>query len=270
MKLKIKHFILTRFMCETNMEGEDFIFNDKILKSSYELLLKNALSSLENQTNKNFEFIILIHDTIDLDKVSFLFDIRSDLNIKIVRKCDVDTYIKSYYDLYDYIIVSNIDYDDFCHKTCVSTIQKSIRQETTFKMFGWKVGVTLFENDYQTYLFKPKYCPDRGFFSVMSSLIYSTKINRCENTPVKIYDIAKNDNGNHTKWREIIIRDYQSYGLSKLDEDFFDYEDTDEPRFIWYRHKNAERYIKNRKQRLSDVCIPINMMDFKKTKKRKK
>ena len=264
MTLKIKHFILTRFMCETNMEGEDFIFDDNVLAISYKLLLENSLSSLENQTNKNFEFIILIHDKIDLDKVSFLESINSDIKIKILRKSEVDEYIKSYYGLVDFIIVTNIDYDDFCHKTCVDSIQKSINTNTTFKMFGWEKGVTLYEGDRNAYLFKPSYCPEKGFFSVMASLIYSTKIQRNEFTPVKIYDVAKNDGGNHKKWKEIILRDYKKYGLSELDKDFFDYEKTENPRFIWFRHKNAESYIKTGKTRLSNIKIKINMKDFKK------
>ena len=61
MKTNIKHFVITRFLENNSVYDKAFnIFgNNQFASSWFELFKNNAFKSLINQTNKNFELLIV-------------------------------------------------------------------------------------------------------------------------------------------------------------------------------------------------------------------
>ena len=55
--MKIKHFVITRFLTRDDLGYGDRIFDDDVIAESVEYVKKYFIPSLENQTNKNFERI---------------------------------------------------------------------------------------------------------------------------------------------------------------------------------------------------------------------
>ena len=113
--MKIKHFIITRFFSQNFEKTNEELFSEKFLSNGFKLVKKNFIKTLENQTNKNFEVIIMIHNDIDIDKIKPLYDIESSFKISIIRKKDIDKYISEFYDTFDFIITTRLDYDDFVY-----------------------------------------------------------------------------------------------------------------------------------------------------------
>ena len=152
----------------------------------------------------------------------------------------------------------------FFHKDNLKIITQSIKDTTTFKMFGFINGVTLIDGETETHLFTPPYLGTTGFFSCCTSIIYSTKDNFTDDFPFIVYEVAKKHKGKHSNWKHIIEEEYKNWGLNKLDNDFFDYDKDDKLiRFIWIRQPQSYTTIKLTEQHktlhLSDEIISLDL-----------
>lgn len=260
--MKIKHIITTR-LCRSDFLKDGRVFEEKYVYDSIGIMQNNFIRTLENQTNKNFEILVLCNPKNDDKK--FLYEkLETKLDIKFMSAGTFE-YVNSFFDEYDFIINTTLDTDDFLHKDCVEMIQKCVRDNTTFKMYGFVNGATIVQGEHTAYKFEKEYLGKTGFMSCGTSIIYSTKLNFTKEFPYFIYSVAKKYNGKHTNWKNIILSEYKNWGLEYLDEDFFDYTNDDKIRFIWVRQPMSFSTIKlnkdNSKLHFSNVSKEINLLD---------
>ena len=252
----IKHFIITRFMCENFDRPNDFIFDDHFLQESFLIMKNHLLKSLSIQSNKNFEFIIMIHNEIDIEKVRFLYELKDcyDFKIVILRKNELHDYINQFKEDYDYIITSRIDYDDHIYKTVVDDTQKRIDENYEVILYGLKNGVTVIDGEEEARFISLNY-KGKGFFSVFETVIINTKKNK------KVFSVY--DLGDHTRIYKTLKEKYLTYGLSNIGAIKYLCDDTDETRYIWLRHKKSQSFMLNNTLHLRHIEVKgLNLSDF--------
>ena len=132
-------------------------------------------------------------------------------------------------------------------------------------MYGFIKGATLVDGETEAHLFIPSYAGKDGFFSCCTSIIYSTKLNFGDEFPFIIHNVANKYNGNHPNWKHIIEKEYKNWGLTELDDDFFDYPTDEQTRYIWIRQPLSYTTIKlnqeNKSLHYSDEIIKLNLKE---------
>ncbi len=73
------------------------LFDQDLLDKGVEIFNQYTLKSFENQSNKNFEIIMMIHNEIDLNHKSIkkLYNIKSDIKINILRQKEINSFIEN-------------------------------------------------------------------------------------------------------------------------------------------------------------------------------
>lgn len=182
--MKIKHYILIRFFCLDNTHNphwlnKEQLFNQKFLDENIKIFEKYLLKSLENQTNNNFEIIIMIHNEIDENHPSILKlkQIKSTIKINIIRFNEINDFLQNHLDdNYDYMITSKIDHDDLIYNEAVEEIQNKCNKNVPFYWMGYDKLITMINDNYlDTYKFYPDY-KGVGAMSTFQSIILNTKI----------------------------------------------------------------------------------------------
>lgn len=255
--MTIKHLIIARFMCNNFGHANEELFDQKWLKDSFEMLKKHLIKSLLVQTNKNFELVILIHDEIPIENVLFLYDYAqnfTEFNITVLRKNEIENYTKSFYESYDFIITSRIDYDDHIHKNVVEETQKKIDPNYTLILYGLKNGVSLVDGDTECHFMSMNY-NECGFFSAFETLMINTKK---YDRGITIYSL-----GDHSLACKYLIKNYENHGIKDKNEVKILCDDIDETRYIWIRHKNSQLVMQKNKWHNTDIIVEnLQLEDF--------
>jgi len=238
--MKIRHIISTRFLAWDSKQERDDKYRIQLTK----VLYNNFIKTIQNQTSNDYECVIITNE----QSINYVSSLTFPIPVKIFTYDGLRDNIKQHMDEYDYIIHTNCDCDDFFHKDNLKLIKDAITPGTTFKMYGYIKGATLVDGESEPHLFTPSYIGKDGFFSCCTSIIYSTKLQFNEEFPFLIHDVAKKYNGKHGKWKHIIEKEYKSWGLPSLDDDFFDYPNDNIVRFIWIRQPLSYTTIKLNKE----------------------
>lgn len=152
----IKHFIITRFNCRLTVDTSKYdkkLFNilDKDwLDDRFSKLQKYCCTSMKNQINQNFTWLVLIHEDTPryyLDKFkkykNFVpFYVKDDDNWgKTGYKNYIKNYIKKNKDIT--LILSRIDSDDMLSKNYVDYIQNNlaISDKKKNKIINFEYGI---------------------------------------------------------------------------------------------------------------------------------
>lgn len=176
--MKIKHYIVVRFFNKAlgNFLEKDQL-SDKLLSMGVKLLELNLLKSLENQTCKNFELILLIHDKLQQfnnDYYQKLLSISQNASFKIwlMTKDQFTILLNQNNDSFDKRIISRVDYDDLLLNIVVSDIQNTALrlQQKPILVYGYNNGWVWRDDTKQLYKVEKLY-NFNGHFSVMQSVI---------------------------------------------------------------------------------------------------
>lgn len=233
---KIKHIIATRFLC---FEGN---LGDKVLSKEYidmglHLMSNYLIPTLENQTNKNFELVVLVHPKLNLGVYKRKFLAMSDkLHIEVVRFNKFDEYVRDAAVLAENLIVTRIDYDDLVWNGAVDDIQKRIGIAPLY-IYGYNRGYAWHEGKTDLMAFYQEY-QKRGHMSIFQSCIIKTSVQEL----VSIHPYK----WNHTKPMESIENHNISGSLVKFEPNY------NKDAFVWVRHENTSSglifpgYVKNR------------------------
>jgi len=233
--LKIMHLILTRYLIERKNWKQ---FLDKIYQKEYiingiRVIKKYLLPSLENQSCKNFKFIIILGDKANISLVESLLNINTSLfETKIIYQKNIKSFIKNISNGFDILITTRIDYDDRIYYDAVNDVRKAINVNKPMILYGYNKGVHYyeFENKYYDFSFDYK---DQGCMSIFVSLIIVlNKINDTYN----IYDL-----GIHPKIRSRLLNSYNKFGLKGLSYEPAIF-DSGTAKFVWVRHKYSGQY----------------------------
>lgn len=224
--MKIKHYIITRFLSVNFTRTTEELLTPEHIQYHMNLLKHNFLKTLENQTCKDFEIVIEVHDELKEEYIKELQSIPSSLKIHVVRRKDASEFINSFDKTqYDYCIVSRLDDDDFVRKDIVAdTVSHVCDCENGILCYGYIKGYIGFDwTDKIVDMPDVRYAC--GHFSCMQSYIYDLR---------KISDITDVANCNHTNVGNYLEQVCSSHGLT------FDKEANfmvgPEHMYVWYRH----------------------------------
>lgn len=174
--MNIKHYIVIRFYCVDMMEKEK-LFDNELLNNGVDVFEKYTLKSLENQSNKNFEIILLIHNEIDdsVYPIQRLKSIQSDIKINVIRFSEYKDFISANLDSYDFLITTRMDHDDLIHNNAVKDIQSKCNLSIPLYFEGFDKLITMVNNDYENSCkFYPNY-NGNGAINIFQSVILNLK-----------------------------------------------------------------------------------------------
>lgn len=239
---KIKHVIVSRFFPQQDPRYPYNIFDVDFLSKQLNFAKNNALKSLENQTNKNFEFIFLVNEKFFSDpKYEFIFtELRNctSLPLKFVKthqavrgiawmytNTEMPSLIKEMFNHYDFVIQSALDFDDFIYKDAIADTQSKVNECNGILSYGYCKGYTYFNGELSPYrqLFN-----GMGHHSMLQSLILKSSF--AKNLPfIGIHSFV------HTKFKPGMKEFLEKNGVA-FSEDMFQ-QNASTNAFIYFRHK---------------------------------
>ena len=228
--LKIIHIIITRFAYsyqgKSDSRKEYFLNGIRVMK-------KYLLPSLENQSCKDFIWILLLGNEANIVSIKSLVNLNNSFQWYTVYNKDLKNFLRNITKGFDILITTRIDYDDRIYYDAVNDVRKEITINKPMVFYGYSRGLYFFELDNKYYDFE--YKSNSGAFSVFESLILV--LNKV-NDIYTIYDFRP-----HQNVRKNYIKNYKSYGIKQLN-----YEpgifDSGAPKYVWVRQKYS--YTKNR------------------------
>ena len=226
--LKIIHFILTRFMIDMQIyKNRDLIYEDEFISNGIRVMKKYLFPSLENQSCKNFTWILLLGDKANKTYIESLLPLNHSFDSKFIYKKDLKNYLKSITKDYNVLITTRIDYDDAIYYDAVNDVRKIINIEMPIMVHGYNRGVSYYEINGKFYDFYNTW-KNEGVMSVFASLIINLK--KVNDT----YTIL--DTGCHYEIRKNILNRYKNFGINKMNYEPAVFDNGD-PKFIYVRQK---------------------------------
>ena len=200
--LKIIHLIITRFMVElwrlpsfyTKIYTEDYILN------GIRVMKKYLIPSLENQSCRQFIWILMLRDKVDIAYIKSLLNFKGLFESNIIYQKDIKSYIRNITKGFDILITTRIDYDDRIYYDAVNDVRKSINISKPMIIYGYQRGLHFYESNNKYYEFYLTY-DNRGAMSVFLSLIIV--LNKVNDTYI-IYDLET-----HTRIRNKLLESYK-------------------------------------------------------------
>ena len=237
-KVRIVHLIITRFLMEF-WKANDFpkkLYRKDYILNGIRVMKKYLFPSLENQNCKNFTWILLLGNKINITNYNSLFNFNNTFESKVIKYKDLKNYMRNITKGFDILITTTIDYDDRIYYNAVNDVRKAINITKPIILYGYLRGFFYYEEYDKYYNFYNTY-KNQGAHSIFLSLI--TVLNKVNDT----YSII--EFGGHMRVRKILIEKYKSFGIKELN-----YEPaifvSGEPKFVWVRQKYSGSYIKNK------------------------
>lgn len=237
--MKIKHFIITRYFTVDDVYGEEMYTYD-FLYSWFDLFKNNLISSLNNINNRNFELIIMIHNKVNKKNVSFFNKLKVDYKITILHFNEIQKYLDSFYNKYDYIIESRMDFDDFVFNDVITDIQSKVNENITIKLYGYCSGYTYYKLNEKYYDFFHT-VKNIGHWGICSSIIYNTKF--VKNT--KHFNIYSFNHGRS----KINLQTWCKDNNIQWNDNMFE-QNKDIKAFIYYRPLNSYSELLNKRNNI--------------------
>ena len=206
--LKIIHIIITRFaigLFSKNDTTKDFILN------GFRVMKKYLLPSLENQSCKDFIWILILGDKANITFIKSLFKFNNSFQKYILYAKDLKKFLRNITKGFDILITTRIDYDDRIYYDAVNDVRKDININKPIFFHGYNRGLYFFEldNKYYDFEFKIK----SGAYSVFESVIII--LNKVKDT-YTIYDF-----GVHYHVKTNLLKYYKAYGINKPNYDIY-------------------------------------------------
>ena len=247
--LKIIHIIITRFTLNHHDDStKDYTLNEiRVMK-------KYLLPSLENQSCKDFIWILMLGNKENMTSLKSLLNFNNSFQWYIKYIKDIKNFLRNITKGFDILITTIIDYNGRIYYDAVNDVRKEININKPILFHGYNKGLYFFESDNKYYdcEFKNK----NGAFRVFESLIIVlNKVN-------DIYTV--HDFGYHYIVRRKLLKNYKSYGIKELN-----YEpiilDSGAPKFVWVRQKYSclYSYSKNKQNKKTEkINNSFNLSKF--------
>lgn len=181
---KMVHLVCTRFSLELDFEGEKRFdssvpaehpwTDEEYLENRFEIFEKYTFSSLRNQTNQNFIWLVMFHqDTPEKYKEKIRwFQMKmpqfqplyfaSEESVKM--KEIIRDYIQKNYAGY-FVITTRIDNDDLVHEKFVEKIQEGYKEDIKLKFLSFVNGL---QYDNRSRHILNFYSPNNHFISLFA------------------------------------------------------------------------------------------------------
>ncbi len=230
---KIIHFIITRFLVEFyGLYGfPNKLYENDYIPNGIRVLKKYLFPSLENQSCKQFIFILMIGNKVNITYLKSLLGFNNSFETKVIYEKDIKNYIRNMSKGFDVLISTRIDYDDCIYYDAVNDVRKSININKPIFLYGYNRGVYYFESNNKFYDYFYNYT-DGVWSTFISLIIILNKVN----DSYTIYDL-----GDHSYIKKNLLKSYKSYGIKELNYEptFFD---SGDPKFIYVRQKFSGSY----------------------------
>jgi hypothetical protein len=234
--IKIIHFIITRFLLFFSKDFSKIIFREDYILNGIRVMKKYLFPSLENQSCKNFTWILILGEKANITHIKSLLNLNNSFESKVMYLKEFRKYLKNITKGFDVLITTRIDYDDRIYFDAVNDVRKAININSPLIIYGYKRGLFYFEFNDKYYDFYFNY-KNEGVIGVFISLI--TILNKVNDT-YTIYDI-----GNHVMIRKIILQKYKSFGIKKLNYEPCIF-DSGTPKFVYVRQNYSHSFNKSR------------------------
>ena len=191
------------------------------------VMKKYLFPSLENQSCKDFVWVLLIGNKANITYIKSILDFNNSFKYNIVYQKDLNNYVKKKSKDIDILISTRIDYDDEIYYNAVNDIRKIIDIDKPAFLHGYNRGVYFFESNEKYYEYYYNY-DNKGVMSVFFSLIINLhKVNDS-------YTIL--DLGDHRYIKDKLLKNYKSFGIISLNYEPALFDDS-ENKFIYVRQK---------------------------------
>ena len=247
-KIKLTHLILTRFIFEFegNKVFQKLIYSEAYIKNGIRTMKKYLFPSLENQSCKNFTWILLLGDKADMSYIKSLLDLNTNsFESLIMYQKDFKNYVKDISKGLDFLLTTRIDSDDCIYYDAVNDVRKLIDINKPIFLHGYNKGVYYFEANDKYYDYYNNF-DNRGVMSIFISLILN--LNKVNDT-ITIFDL-----GDHTYIKKTLLKKYKSFGIKELDYDPSLFDESSQ-KFIYVRQNYSISF--DFTQRIPKQLTPI-------------
>ena len=207
--IKLIHIIITRFLIEFNADAEfkNNLYGEKYIRNGFRVMSKYLITSLENQSCKDFIWILMLGNKANIEYVRSIMKFNCTFNYRIVYLKDLKNYVNKLSYGFDILITTRIDYDDIIYYDAVNDIRKAINLKKPILLHGYNRGIYYFESNNKFYENYRKNETNGALGLFLSLIVVLNKIN----TTITIYEI-----GAHTHVRYNLLKKYKHFGLKKL------------------------------------------------------
>ena len=236
LNIRIMHLIITRFLI---IFYGKYGFPNKLYRKDYitngiKVMKKYLIPSLENQSCKNFTWILMLGNKANITYVKSLINFNNSFESKIIYQKDIKNYVKNITKGFDVLITTRIDYDDMIYYDAVNDVRKAVNINKPLLLYGYNRGIMYFESEFKSCDFYFPY-GNVGVWSIFATLILV--LNKVNDTYI-VYDL-----GDHTQIRKTVLEKYKSYGINELKYEPAIF-DSGDPKFAWVRQKYSGMYEK--------------------------
>lgn len=226
----IKHFIFIRFFNAQDPKYPHDIYDVDFLSKQLILIQNNALKSLENQTNKNFELVFIVNSKfLDDPKYDFIFSTlrnATTLPLNFISKNECSRLVKEALNECDFVIESRMDFDDFIFKDVIADTQSKIHDCNSILAYGYCLGYVYIDGELYTRKYRYK---GIGHIAILQSLILKSSF--AKNLPFI---------GIHAKFSHIRIKEGIKSFLEENNMEFSEsmfQQNTSTKAYIYFRHE---------------------------------
>lgn len=225
--MKIKHYVITRFLSSTTLGLGEKIFDEDIIQDGLSYVRSYFIPSMNNQTVKDFTVIFIINEKHDTENsgIKELYDVKLDMPFKVLRHNEYFKFIIEDSKDADKVILTRMDYDDFVNREAVNEIQiLATENNCDIFSYGYNTGMILCEGKLYPFV-KPGYWK-QGYFSIFESVCVSRKH---LTSKINIYSFT------HTALKNEVKKYAKEHNLTVTE--IPETESTEN--FVWVRHKNT-------------------------------
>lgn len=177
--------------------------SEKFLKNGIRVMKKYLFVSLENQSCKNFTYILLLGNKFNITYIKDLLNLNTLFESNVIYQKDLRNYIRNITKGFDVLITTRIDYDDIIYYDAVNDVRKAININKPLLLYGYKRGLSYYELNGKYY---NKYSNSNGgcIGLFVSLIIFLNNVN----DTYTIYDI-----GNHNNIRNKVLKNFKSFRI---------------------------------------------------------
>ena len=252
--IRIIHLIFTRFIMEfwNKKHFRHVIYKKRFILNGIRVMKKYLLPSLENQSCRNFIWILTIGKKVSKTYIKSLLNFDYSFQYEILFSDNIKYYVRNISKGFDVLITTLIDYDDRIYYDAVNDVRKAININRPLIIHGYTRGVYYFEQNNKYYELFGNF-NNSGPMSVFHSLI--TVLNKV-NDSYTIFDLH-----GHSICRKILLKKYKSFGIKNLNYEpaIFDSGDI---KFVWVRQKFSALYNNSIRKQKTLKLFNFNLSNF--------
>ena len=234
---KVKTLVTTRLLSNPLTLTDEQLLEPDRIRNVIALMKSNMIPSLENQTDLDFDLVVIIHDRLGEDMEKYVLDeISSEkFKVRLSRFSQFWTLVRDEWEDCDILNIVRMDADDFMPSSSKKRISVP-RSEKEVSVHGYIDGYVYYDSDKKAYEVSMKYGND-GTFSAFQTHTFRTKGHELSDLREKLGD-ERFFNGinpnmmNHTR----PIKHYTTeLGLTSVEL----FQDRTPGSYVYFRHDTA-------------------------------